>query len=119
MLSLLLLFFATIGIASLQTPMDTQTGTLSILDIIESPKLAAACNDMIENSPSYSYIDVGLREIDLLKVSILHGDDDSLISYVEMPTNAKAAAWLEAEEAWRHEMAREAQEESSGSESID
>ncbi|KAG9820744.1 hypothetical protein KCU98_g17565, partial [Aureobasidium melanogenum] len=119
MLGLLLLFLATMGVASLQTPMDGQRGTLSMLDIIESQKLAAACNEMIENSPTYSYIDVDLRDINLLKVSILHGDDDSVISQMEMATNSKAASWLEAEEAWLDEMAREAQSESSGPESID
>ncbi|KAH0357436.1 hypothetical protein KCU83_g911, partial [Aureobasidium melanogenum] len=119
MLGLLLLFLATMGMASIQTPMNSQTGTLSMLDIIESPELAAACNDMIENSPGYSYIDVDLRDINLLKISILHGDDDSVISQMEMTTNSKAASWLEAEEAWRDAMAREAQLESSNSESID
>ncbi|KAG9734947.1 hypothetical protein KCU73_g10633, partial [Aureobasidium melanogenum] len=119
MLGLLLLFLATMGMASLQTPIDGQTGTLSMLDIIESPELAAACNDMIENSPGYSYIDVDLRDIDLLKVSILHGDDDSMISYMEMATNSKAASWLKAEEAWLGEISREAQLESSDSGSTD
>ncbi|KAK6001701.1 hypothetical protein QM012_002191 [Aureobasidium pullulans] len=113
MLGLLLLCLAAIGMASLQTPMNGQTKTLSMLDIIESPKLAAACSDMIDNSPGYSYIDVDLHDIDLLKVSIRHGDDDSIISYMEMATNSKAASWLEAEEAWLGEMARLEQSEAS------
>lgn len=119
MRGLLLLFLATVGLASLQTPMDGQTGTISMLDIIKSPELAAACNDMIEKSPGYSYIDVDLRDINLLKVSVRHGDDDSVISQMEMATNSKAATWLEAEEAWQEEMARERQSEFSEMESVD
>lgn len=119
MFGLLLLLLATLGMASLQTPMEGQTGTLSMMDIIESPELAAACDTMIENSPDYSYIDVDLRDIDLLKVSVRHGDDDSLISYMEMATNSKAASWLEAEEAWLDEMARQEQSDPSDLNSVD
>ncbi|CAD0100501.1 unnamed protein product [Aureobasidium mustum] len=118
MRGLLLLFLATMGLASLQTPMDGQTGTISLLDIIKSPELAATCGIMMDNSPGYSYIDVDLRDINLLKVSIRHGDDDSVISQMEMATNSKAATWLEAEEAWQEEMARQRQSESSDLESI-
>ncbi|KAH0277153.1 hypothetical protein KCU91_g3372, partial [Aureobasidium melanogenum] len=105
--------------ASLQTPLGGQKQTISLLDIIESPELAAACSEMLDNSPGYSYTSIDLSDIDLLKVSILHGDDDSMISYMEMATNSKAAAWLEAEEAWRDEMARQAQLGPSDMESID
>lgn len=108
------------GMASLQTPVDGQTRTLSMLDIIESPELAAACDATIEASPDYSYMDVDLHDINLLKVSVRHGDDDSLISYMEMATNSKAASWLEAEEAWLDEMTRQGQiEESFDRESTD
>ncbi|KAG9820884.1 hypothetical protein KCU98_g17509, partial [Aureobasidium melanogenum] len=119
MLGLLLLFLAVMGIASVQNPLDGPKRTISILDIIESPELAAACSKMIDNSPGYAYTSIDLRDLGLLKVSILHGDDDSMISYMEMATNSKAASWLEAEEAWRDEMAREVQSEPSDSESLD
>ncbi|KAH0155184.1 hypothetical protein KCU67_g8820, partial [Aureobasidium melanogenum] len=119
MLGLLLLFLTTMGMASIQTPLDGPKRTISILDIIESPELAAACGEMLDNSPGYSYTSIDLRDLDLLKVSILHGDDDSMISYMEMATNSKAVSWLEAQEAWRDEMAREAQSELSDSELLD
>ncbi|KAH0009062.1 hypothetical protein KCU78_g10919, partial [Aureobasidium melanogenum] len=119
MLGLLLLFLAAMGMASIQTPLDGPKRTISILDIIKSPELAAACGEMLDNSPDYSYTSIDLRDLDLLKVSILHGDDDSMISYMEMATNSKAASWLEADQAWRDKMAREAQFESSDSDPID
>ncbi|KAG9689186.1 hypothetical protein KCU95_g9861, partial [Aureobasidium melanogenum] len=105
--------------ASLQTLLDGQKQTISLLDIIESPELAAACGEMLDKSPGYSYTSIDLSDIDLLRVSILHGDDDSMISYMEMATNSKAAAWLEADEAWWDEMAGQAQLEPSDMESVD
>lgn len=119
MFALLLLPLATLGMASLQTPLKGQTRKLSMLDIIESPELAAACGTMIDNSPDYSYIDVDLGDIDVLKVSVRHGDDDSLISFMEMATNSKAASWLEAEKAWLDEMARQEQSELSDMDSVE
>jgi hypothetical protein len=75
---------------------NTDTDTLSLLDIVASSASAAALRDMIENSPGHSYIKPDLSDVDLLMVSILDGDDDSVISHMEAVTNGDAAVYKRA-----------------------
>jgi hypothetical protein len=72
------------------------TNTLSLLDIVASSASAAALRDMIENSPGHSYIKPDLSDVDLLKVSVLDGNDDSVISHMEAATNGYAAVYKRA-----------------------
>jgi hypothetical protein len=95
MLGLLIIFTAALSIAQATTPND-QVSLVNILDIVESPESAAALELMINNSPGYSYIYPDLEDVDTLKVSVLHGDDDSVISYMKMATNSKAMLFKEA-----------------------
>lgn len=79
---------------SLSSPTDT--GTLSLLDIVKSPESATALKAMIDNSPGHSYIKPDLSDVNLLKVSIVDGNDDSIINHMECATNADAAAYQKA-----------------------
>jgi hypothetical protein len=51
---------------------------------------------MIDNSSDKSYIKPDLSDVNVLKVSILDGTDDSIITHMEMATNDKAAAYQKA-----------------------
>jgi hypothetical protein len=75
---------------------NTDTNTLSLLDIVASSESAAALEEMIENSPGHSYIKPDLSDVNLLRVSILDGEDDSVISYMEAATNGYAAVYKRA-----------------------
>lgn len=79
---------------SLSSP--TNTGPLSLLDIVKSPESATALKAMIDNSPGHSYIKPDLSDVNLLKVSIVDGNDDSVITHMECVTNAHAAAYRKA-----------------------
>jgi hypothetical protein len=83
---------------------DNETKTLSLLDIVASSESAAALKEMIDNSPGHSYIKPDLSAVELLKVSILDGNDDSVISHMEAATNGYAAVYQRAmygEGEWR------------------
>ncbi|CAD0096188.1 unnamed protein product [Aureobasidium vineae] len=94
MLGLSLLFLFAMSMVT-ATPSDQMT-IPGLLDIVQSPESAAALKVMLDDSPGYSYIDLDLSDVSLLKVSVMHGDDDSVISRMEMPTNSKAAAFQKA-----------------------
>lgn len=70
-------------------------GGLSLLDIVH-PESATTLKEMIDNSPGHTYIKPDLSDVNLLKVSIIDGNDDSVISHMEMATNAHAAAYQKA-----------------------
>jgi hypothetical protein len=74
----------------------SDTNTLSLLDIVASSTSAAALRDMIEDSPGHSYIKPDLSDVDLLRVSILDGEDDSVVSHMEAATNDYAAVYRRA-----------------------
>jgi hypothetical protein len=95
MLGLLLLFATALSMAY-ATPSNDQVSSVNIMDIVKFPESAAALKLMIDNSPGYSYIFPDLEDVNTLKVSVLHGDDDSVVSYMEMPTNSKAMLFKEA-----------------------
>jgi hypothetical protein len=79
------------------TNTDTNdTNTLSLLDIVASSKAAAALREIIDNSPGHSYIKPDLSDVDLLKVFILDGNDNSVISSIEAATNDYAAVYKRA-----------------------
>lgn len=71
------------------------TGDISLLDIITSES-AAALKAMIESSPDHSYIKPDLSDVNLLKVFVMNGHDDSIITHMEAATNADAAAYKKA-----------------------
>lgn len=68
---------------------------LSLLDIVDSEP-ATALRKMIDNSPGHTYIKSDLTDVDLLKVSIIDGNNDSVISHMELATNANAAIYQKA-----------------------
>ena len=70
-------------------------GGLSLLDIVDSES-ADALKEMIDNSPGYTYIKPDLSDVRLLKVSIIDGNNDSVISHMEMLTNANADIYQKA-----------------------
>jgi hypothetical protein len=72
---------------------NTNTPTLSLLDIVASPESAAALKAMIENSPGHSYIKPDLSDVNLLRVSVLDGVDNSVIDYMEAATNGDAGVY--------------------------
>lgn len=74
---------------------NNNTTGLSLLDIV-TPESAVALKAMIDNSSDRSYIKPDLSDVNMLKVSVLDGTDDSVLTYMEMPTNEKAAAYQEA-----------------------
>lgn len=89
--SLLALVLALTNMAH-AVPLSDNTTGLSLLDIV-APESALALKAMIDNSPGRSYIKPDLSDVNLLKVSILDGKDDSLLTHMEMATNEKAAAY--------------------------
>ena len=76
-------------------PTSNNTTGLSLLDIV-APESASALKAMIDNSSDGSYIRPDLSDVNVLKVSILDGTDDSIITHMEMATNDKAAAYQKA-----------------------
>ena len=76
-------------------PLSNNTTGLSLLDIV-APESASALKAMIDNSSDGSYIKPDLSDVNVLKVSILDGTDDSIITHMEMATNDKAAAYQKA-----------------------
>lgn len=76
-------------------PLSNNTTGLSLLDIV-APGSASALKAMIDNSSDGSYIKPDLSDVNVLKVSILDGTDDSIITHMEMATNDKAAAYQKA-----------------------
>jgi hypothetical protein len=48
---------------------------------------------MIDNSPGHTYIKPDLSDVNLLKVSIIDGNDDTVISHMELTTNVNAAIY--------------------------
>jgi hypothetical protein len=95
MLGSLLLLITALSMAH-AAPSNDRVSSINILDIVEYSESAGALKLMIDNSPGYSYIYPDLEDINTLKVSILHGDDDTVISYMEMATNSKATLFKEA-----------------------
>jgi hypothetical protein len=89
-----LLSLAIISIAHIVSA-SCDTSSLSLLDII-NPDSAPALQEMLDNSPEHTYIKPDLSNVNLLKVSIIDGNDDSVITYMEMATNANAAAYRKA-----------------------
>jgi hypothetical protein len=94
---MLALAFLSLAILSMANAVSTpgEGSGLSLLDIV-NPESAAALKDLIDNSPGHSYIKPDLSDINLLKVSIIDGNDDSVISHVELATNANAAVYQRA-----------------------
>lgn len=76
-------------------PHSNSTTSLSLLDIVAFES-AIALKAMIDNSSGRSYIKSDLSNVNVLKVSILDGIDDSILTYMEMPTNEKAALYRKA-----------------------
>lgn len=73
-------------------PLSNSTTNLSLLDIVAFES-AIALKAMIDNSSGQSYIKSDLSDVNVLKVSILDGTDDSILTHMEMPTNEKAAIY--------------------------
>jgi hypothetical protein len=94
MLTLSFLLLAVISMANAVTT-SGDTRILSLLDIVESDS-ASALEEMLDNSPGPTYIKPDLSNVNLLKVTIIDGKDDSVVTYMEMPTNAHAAAYRKA-----------------------
>ena len=69
--------------------------SISLLDIV-SLESATALKAMIESFPGHSYIKPDLSDVNVLKVSILDGSDDSIITHMEMATNANATIYQKA-----------------------
>ena len=80
---------------ALGATISDEGGALSLLDIV-NPESATALKEMIDNSPGHTYIKPDLSDVNLLKVSIIDGNDDSVISHMEMLTNANAAIFQKA-----------------------
>lgn len=78
--------------ATVSTTSDNACTGLSLLDIV-GPESAAALRTMIDNSPGHSYISFDLSNVSLLKVSVINGNDESIIAHMEMATNENAAAY--------------------------
>jgi hypothetical protein len=94
---MLALAFLSLAILSMANAVSTpgEGSGLSLLDIV-NPESAAALKDLIDNSPGHSYIKPDLSDINLLKVSIIDGNNDSVISHMELVTNANAAIYQKA-----------------------
>lgn len=92
--SLLALALALTNMAYAVSPSNNTTG-LSLLDIV-GPESALALKAMIDNSSGWSYIKPDLSDVNVLKVSVLDGTDDSVLAHMEMATNEKAAAYQKA-----------------------
>ena len=90
MLAPSVLSLAVISMANAVTPSDD--GTLSLLDIVH-PESASTLKEMIDNSAGHTYIKPDLSDVDLLKVSIIDGNDDSVVTYMEMATNFNAIVY--------------------------
>lgn len=86
--------FAGIKIAD-AAPASGNTGSLSLLDIVSS-ETAPALKAMIDSSGDHTYIKADLSDVNLLKVFIVDGNDDSIISHMEAATNANAAVYKKA-----------------------
>jgi len=69
--------------------------SLSLLDIVD-PDSASTLQATLDNSLGHTYIKPDLSDVDLLRVSIIDGNDDSVVMYMEMTTNANAAAYRKA-----------------------
>ena len=94
MLALPVLSLAIISATSAASTTDNTRG-LSLLDIVDS-KTASALEEMLDNSPGHTYIKSDLSDVNLLKVSIIDGSDESVVTYMEMATNDNAAAYRRA-----------------------
>jgi hypothetical protein len=84
--------FLTIASMANAVPLSNDTASLSLLDIVD-PESSTALKAMIDSSPDHSYIKPDLSDVSLLRVSILDGTDDSVISHMEVATNANAAVY--------------------------
>lgn len=91
---MLALSFLSLAITSMADALSTSDGGggLSLLDIVDTES-AVALKNMIDNSPGHTYIKPDLSDVNLLKVSIIDGNDDSVVSQMEMVTNAHAAVY--------------------------
>ena len=94
MLALAFLSLAILSMANTTSTLE-EGGGFSLLDIV-NPESAAALKDMIDNSPGHSYIKPDLSDVNLLKVSIIDGNNDSVISHMELATNANALVYQKA-----------------------
>jgi hypothetical protein len=94
MLALAFLSLAILSMANAASTSD-EGGGLSRLDIVDIES-ATALKDMIDNLPGHTYIKPDLSDVNLLKVSIIDGNDDSVISHMELATNANAAVYRKA-----------------------
>lgn len=90
MLAFSVLSLAAISIANAVPP--SGDGTLSLLDIVH-PESASALKEMIDNSAGHTYIKPDLSDVDLLKVSVIDCNDDSVVTYMEMATNVNAVVY--------------------------
>lgn len=75
---------------------SNNTGTLTLLDIVSNPESAAALKDMIDSSPGHTYIKPDLSDVNMLKVSIVDGNNDSIVTHLEVATNGNAAVYKRA-----------------------
>jgi hypothetical protein len=92
-----MLYFVSLAIVgmALGATISNEGGALSLLDIV-NPESATALKEMIDNSPGHTYIKPDLSDVKLLKVSIIDGNDDSIVSHMELATNANAAIYQKA-----------------------
>jgi hypothetical protein len=80
---------------ALAAPLSDDTTGLSLLDIV-APESALALKAMIDNSSDQSYVKPDLSDVNVLKVTIMDGTNDSVLTHMEMPTNENAAAYQKA-----------------------
>lgn len=91
MLALPFLFLAAVRMVS-AAPASGNTGSFSLLDIVNSES-ATAFKAMIGSSGGHTYIKPDLSDVKKLKVFIIDGNDDTVITHMEAATNANAAAY--------------------------
>lgn len=70
-------------------------GTLPLLDIFD-PASAIAFKETIDVSPGNTYIKSSLSDVNLLKISIVDGNYDFVISHMELTTNTNAGIYQRA-----------------------
>ena len=100
MLSLLLLSLAILSMAKAAST-SNDGAILPLLDIVK-PESAAALKELIDHSPGHTYIRPGRRDVNLLKVSIIDGNNGFVISHMELTTDANATTF---QKVWHGEIA--------------
>ena len=94
MLALLLLSLVILSMGNAASISDDD-GTLPLLDIVH-PALATALKEMIDNSPGNTYIKSSLSDANFLKISIIDGNNDFVISHMELTTNTTTGIYQRA-----------------------